>query len=433
MTRRETMNVGSRTLCRKTFSKCLLLVMLIVAFASLHADVVLDWNVIAVDTTMDNFSSPFNQARQLAIVQLAVFEAVNSITGNYKPYLGTIVAPAGASQTAAAAQAAHDVLVTYFPASQAQLDQQLAASLAGVPNGQAKTNGIATGQAAAAAMVSLRANDGSFPPRFYTPGPPVPGAYQATPSCPVINGVAMGAFHWQDVKPFGIPDAHAYLLPPPPALNSYAYTRAYNEVKEFGSDIRTTRTAAQSNVVMFYAATPPAIIFNQAARQASQERYQSPVENARALALVNMSVSDSMVTTFYNKYHYVFWRPETAIHAGSTDGNAKTVGNPFYVPFIGAPCFPSYPSNHGSAAGGGVEMLRRLYGEAGHLITITNPWLPGMAMQYTRFGQIINDISDPRVYGGIHFRTDQDAASDLGRAVGTTVFKNNLRPAHGKD
>jgi hypothetical protein len=104
----------------------------------------------------------------------------------------------------------------------------------------------------------------------------------------------------------------------------------------------------------------------QAARQASQERYQSPVENARALALVNMSVSDSFVATFYNKYYYKLWRPETAIHAGSTDGNAKTVGDPFYVPFIGAPCFPTYPSGHGSASGGGVEVLRRLYGDAGH-------------------------------------------------------------------
>jgi hypothetical protein len=408
--------------------------MLLLAFASAQADVVLDWNVIAVDTTMDNFSSPFNQARQLAIVQLAVFEAVNSITGTYKPYLGTIVAPAGASQTAAAAQAAHDVLVTYFPASQLTLDQQLSATLALVANGPSKTNGIATGQAAAAAMIGLRANDGSFPPKFYTPGPPSPGAYQATPSCPVINGVAMGAFfHWQDVTPFGIPGAHVYLLPPPPALNSYAYTRAYNEVREFGSDTSTLRTAERSNVAMFYAATPPAIIFNQAARQASQERYQSQVENARALALVNMSVSDSFVATFYNKYYYKFWRPETAIHAGSSDGNPKTVGDPFYVPFIGAPCFPSYPSGHGTASGGGVEVLRRLYGEAGHLITITNPWLPGMAMQYTRFGQIVNDISDARVYGGIHFRFDQDAAWTLGSAVGTAVFKNNLRPMNNKD
>jgi PAP2 superfamily len=428
------MDVGSPNLYRNTLSTCLLFVLLIVGPVSLQADVVLDWNVIAQDTSLANFASPCDQARQLAIVQLAVFEAVNSITRTYQPYLGTIVGRAGASQDAAAAQAAHDVLVSIFPASQAQLDQQLAASLAVVPNGQPKTAGIATGQAAAAGMLALRANDGSFPPKFYTPGPPVPGAYQATPGCPVIDGVAKGVFfHWQDVKPFGIPDAHAFLLPPPPALNTPRYSRAYNEVQEFGSELSTSRTVEQSNIATFYAATPPALIFNEAAQQASREGYRSLVENARALALVNMALNDSMVATFYNKYHYVFWRPETAIHAGDSDENAKTVGDPFFVPFIGAPCFPSYPSNHGSAAAGGAEVLRRLYGEAGHLITITNPWLPGMAMQYTRFGQISNDISDARVYGGIHFRTDQDAGSILGRAVGTTVYKNNLRPAHGKD
>lgn len=428
------MDVGTRNLCRSTLSTCLLFVMLMVGVVSLHADVVLDWNAIALDTSLANLQSPFNQARQLATVQVAVFEAVNSITKTYSPYLGSIVAPAGASQDAAVAQAAHDVLVSFFPGSQAQLDQQLAASLALVPNGQPKTDGIATGQAAAAAMVALRANDGSFPPKFYTPGPPVPGAYQATPSCPVIDGVPKGAFfHWQDVKPFGIPDAHAFLLPPPPGLNTPQYARAYNEVQEFGSDNSSSRTGEQSYVVMFYAATPPALIFNEAVQQASQERYHSLVENARALALVNMAVSDSMVATFYNKYHYVFWRPETAIHAGDSDGNANTVGDPLFLPFIGAPCFPSYPSNHGTAAGAGVEVLRRLYGEAGHLITITNPWLPGMAMQYTRFAKINDDISDARVYGGIHFRTDQDAGSDLGRAVATEVYKNNLRPAHGKE
>lgn len=429
------MDVGNRNLCRNSLSRwCLLFVMLTFGLVSVHADVVLDWNAIALDTSLANFTSPFDQARQLATVQLAVFEAVNSITKTYKPYLGTIVTHAGASQDAAAARAAHDVLVNFFPASQAQLDEQLAASLAVVPNGQSKTDGIATGQAAAAAMVALRTNDGSFPPKFYTPGPPVPGAYQATPSCPVFDGVAEGAFfHWQDVKPFGVPDAHAFLLPPPPALNSNAYTRAYNEVQEYGSDTSTSRTAEQSNVAMFYAATPPALVFNEAAQQASRERYSSPVENARALALVNMALNDSMVATFYNKYHFKFWRPETAIHAGDKDGNAKTIKDPFFVPFIGAPCFPSYPSNHGSAAGAGVEVLRRLYGMAGHLITITNPWLPGMAMQYARFQQISDDISDARVYGGIHFRTDQDAASVLGRAVGTEVYKNNLRPAHRKD
>ena len=127
------------------------------------------------------------------------------------------------------------------------------------------------------------------------------------------------------------------------------------------------------------------------------------------------------MTSFLNKYHYNFRRPETAIHAA---------GDLSWVPFIVTPCFPSYPSNHGSAGKGGAEVLRRLYGEAGHSITLTNPAVPSIVLQYTSFKQITDDISDARVYGGIHFRTDQEAGADLGRAVGTSVYKNNLRFVH---
>jgi len=143
-----------------------------------------------------------------------------------------------------------------------------------------------------------------------------------------------------------------------------------------------------------------------------------------------MAMSDSLVASFLNKYHYNYWRPETAIHAGDTDGKPNTTGDPSWAPFIVTPCFPSYPSNHGSAGNGAAEVLRRLYGEAGHSITLTNPAVPSIVLQYTSFKQITDDISDARVYGGIHFRSDQEAGADLGRAIGTAVYKNNLRPAH---
>ena len=146
------------------------------------------------------------------------------------------------------------------------------------------------------------------------------------------------------------------------------------------------------------------------------EQWRSLSENARALALVNMAISDSFVASFLNKYHYNFWRPETAIHAGDTDGNPKTDPDPGWVPFIATPCFPSYPSNHGSGSGGAAEVLRRLYGEGGHSITLTNPAMPDIVLQYTTFKQITDDISDARVYGGIHFRTDQVAGERLGQS-----------------
>jgi hypothetical protein len=398
------------------------------------ADVVLDWNVIAVNTAVADGQNPFAQARYAAIVQLAVFESVNAITGEYHPYLGTIVAPPDASPEAAAIQAAYRVLRTYFPVSASTLDAERANSLASIPDGQAKTDGIATGEAAALAMIALRANDGSSPAQFKIPGPLVPGEWQATPSCPIVNGVAVGiGFQWQNITPFGIPSVKDYLLDPPPVLTSHEYAKTYNEVMTVGSIDSTERPQDRANVSLFYAAASPTQVFNQAVQQVAQERWHSLTENARALALMNMATNDSLVAAFFNKYRYNFWRPETAIHAGGTDGNPKTDPDPSWAPFVTTPCFPSYPSNHGSAANSAAEILRHIYGEGGHFMTLSNPTVPDIVLQYTTLKQITDDISDARVYGGIHFRTDQVAGERLGNAIGKAVYKNNLRRMHDDD
>ena len=420
-----------------TKNRVLALCMLIATLfggAVAKADVVLDWNVIAVNTAVTNGQNPYAQARYAAIVQLAVFESVNAITGEYHPYLGTIVAPPGACPEAAAIEAAYRVLSTYFPNSASTLDAERAKSLASIPNSQAKTDGIATGDAAALAMIALRANDGSSPAQFKIPGPPVPGDWQATVSCPIVNGIAVGTgFQWQNVTPFGIRSAGDFLLDPPPALASRAYAKAYNEVMTVGSIDSTERPQDRANVALFYAASSPTQVFNQAIQQVAQERWHSLSENARALALMNMATNDSLVASFFNKYHYNFWRPETAIHAGDTDGNPKTDADPSFVPFVTTPCFPSYPSNHGSAANSAAEVLRRIYGEGGHFMTLSNPAVPDIVLQYTTFKQITDDISDARVYGGIHFRTDQVAGERLGSAIGKAVYTNNLRRMHDDD
>jgi hypothetical protein len=423
----KTMHGGAT---KRTFGLCVFMATLLLGSAVAKADVVLDWNEIAVNTAIANGQNPFAQARYATIVQLAVFEAVNSITRDYQPYLGSIVAPHGASVDAAAIQAAYRVLSTYFPASASTLGTARANSLVLIPDGQPKSDGIATGDAAAYAMIALRANDGSSPAQFKIPGPPVPGEWQATPSCPIVNGVAVGTlFQWQNVTPFGIPGVSEFLLDPPPALDSNEYAKAYNEVKAVGSASAnsTERPQDKANLALFFAATSPTLAFNQAARQVAQEKGRSLSENARAFALINMAINDGAIASFFNKYHYNFWRPETAIHAGGTDGNRKTEPDPNWVPFIVAPCFPGYPSNHGTLSNAGAEVMRRLYGEAGHAITLSNPAVPTIVLQYTSFKQITDDVSDARVYGGIHFRTDQDAGARLGRAVGKTIYKNNLR------
>ena len=397
-----------------------------------RADVVLDWNAIAVSTLVGQGVSPFAQARFMAITQLAVFEAVNAITGDYQPYLGTVAAPAGASADAAALAAAYHVLKSYFPMA-ANLDPAYAASLAAIPAGSAKSDGIATGQAAAAQLIALRLNDGASPPQFYLPASLDPGVWQLTPGCPPAGGVG---FQWQDITPFGVPSAagrdDAWIAPfapgAPPALTSERYAKDYNEVKRVGdanSDL-TDRPQDRADVARFYAVSSPSFVFNLAARQVAAAEGGSLSENARALALLNIASNDALVASFWAKYHYQIWRPETAIVDGDVDGNAKTDADSGFVPYIVTPCFPSYPSNHGSASNGAAEILRRIYGAGGHAITMANPAVPGLTFDYTSINQITDDISDARVYGGIHFRFDQDAGADLGRDIATYVYKHNL-------
>jgi hypothetical protein len=259
--------------------------------------------------------------------------------------------------------------------------------------------------------------------------------WQLTPSCPAAGGMY---YHWQNVTPFGVPSAPgsqawiAQFAPaPPPALTSVRYGRDYNEVKRVGnitSDL-TERPQDRADVARFYAAASPVFVFNLAARQVAAAEGGSLTDNARALALLNMATNDSLVVSFWTKYHYNFWRPETAIFNGSLDGNPRTDADPAFKPYVVTPCFPSYPSNHGSAGNGAAEVLRRIYGEGGHTITMASPAVPGLTFHYTRFRQITDDISDARVYGGIHFRFDQDAGADLGRDVGAFIYKHNLRRA----
>ena len=264
---------------QRTHALFFLLMLSLLIGSVARADVVLDWNTIAVNTAVANKQNPFAQARFAAIVQVAVFEAVNSITHDYQPYLGTINAPSGASAEAAAIEAAYKVLSTYFPASQPALSADRTNSLALIPDGQAKIDGIATGDAAALAMIALRAHDGSSPPQFKIPGPAVPGDWQATPSCSAAGGIA---FQWQYIAPFGIQSAGDFLLGPPPELTSEAYTKAYNEVMTVGSIDSMERPQDRANVALFFNADSPTQAMNQAARQVAEEQGRSLSENARA-------------------------------------------------------------------------------------------------------------------------------------------------------
>ena len=388
-------------------------------------DAVSDWNAI-MQTTVSG-QPPFPQARFAAITQLAVFEAVNAITGDYKPYLGTVPAAPGASAEAAAIAAAHRILVTYFPTAVATLDAARVSSLAMIPDGPAKTTGVATGEAAAQAMLAARTGDGSETAEFYLPSSTNAGEWQLTPSCPATGGVFL---HWRKVKPFGIESADQFRLDAPPALTSPRYTRDYNEVKQVGGGVSNTeRPSDRADVATYYAAVTPIGIFNPAARQLSAARGSTLSENARTLALLNMAISDGAVAVFDTKYHYNFWRPETAIRFIGDDGNSRTDPDSSYMPFILTPCFPSYPSAHGTLSGAAREVLERIFSDATESFTVSNAAVPGITLNYTKLRQITDDISDARVYGGIHYRFDQDEGAELGRKVGEYIFRNRLEPA----
>ena len=394
--------------------------------ASARADVVLDWNATMLATLAGQ--SPFASARYAAIMHLAVFEAVNAVTGDYEPYLDIIPAPAGASAEAAAAAAAHAVLLNYFPAKATALNAALTASLAVIPDGTAKDDGIAVGAAAAAAMIARRTGDGSAVPAFYLPSSSDPGQWQPTPSCPVAGGTN---YHWQHVTPFALPNVEGFRAEKPPLLTSGAYAKAYAEVKAVGANDSVARPQDRTDVARFYAGgLSPVGWANLAAEQIASGRTESLAENARAFALINMALSDAAVAVFEAKYYYTAWRPETAIHAGDEDENAKTVPDVAFVPLITAPCFPGYPSAHGTLSSAAAEVLQRLYGASGHDLTFSAASVPGVVLHYTDLKSIIADISDARVYGGIHFRFDQEGGERQGERIGQYVFKNLLRVVH---
>jgi hypothetical protein len=387
-----------------------------------HADTVTEWNAIMESAVTAAPSNPVIQTRWGAIVQLAVYEAVNSITGDYDPYLGTIDAPEGASLDAAVIMAAYDTLAGLRPTVVASLglDTVRDAGLAAIADGDAKEDGIAVGQAAAAAVLALRAADGSAAVAVYDEEPG-PGVYQPLP------GQTPALPAWGLVTPFALVDGSQFRLPPPPGLHTRKYADAYNEVKLLGSVNSAFRPLDRTNVAKLYNAASPVQIWNSAARQASAAQGLTLSQNARVFARLGMAMGDAAIACWDTKYHYDFWRPQAAIRGGDTDGNDLTERDPDWLPLIATPAHPSYASGHATVSGAAAAVLRRAFGKDGHAITISHSSLPSIVLNYTAWEQITDDIDDARIYGGIHFRFDQDFGAKQGHAVGVFVLENYLR------
>ena len=390
--------------------------------AAARADAVTDWTAVMEEATL-RVPDPTLPIRAAAIMQLAIFEAVNAIVGEYEPYLGSVSAPAGASPEAAAIAAAHRVLVNLLPYQAESLDAKRNASLAALPDGAAKSAGIAVGEASAVAMLAKRINDGMDGAVPYTPGAQ-PGQYRPTP--PDLTP-AFGA-HLGQVNTFAIDSAARFRVRPPPALRSARYTRDYDEVKRVGDIASRERPQDRSDVARFYEPDDIVPIYFSAARQVSLAQRKTLAENARIFALLGMALFDAMVACFDSKYFYDYWRPVTAIQQGHTDGNPDTDADAHWAPLVFTPPFPSYPSGHASFGGAARRVLEHMYGADGHAITLASPLVPDVVLHYTSWTQISDDINDARIYGGVHYRFDQEAGARQGRKVGRYVLRHWLRP-----
>jgi hypothetical protein len=404
-----------KTIRKKLRSSIVGLVLSLAPHAAI-ADAVTDWNAIMQSTVAG--SNVFFQTRNAAITQLAVFEAVNAIGGAYQPYLGTIVAPSGASAEAAAIAAAHRALSVLYPV--ASLDAQRAASLLNVPDGPAKQSGIAVGIAAANAMLALRGNDGSSTPAAYTPGTN-PGDWQPTPPANA-SAVLPG---WGLVQTFGINHGAQFRVSPPPLLGTGKYARDWDEVREVGRVNSSSRPSDRTDVANVYFVLTVVNLYSPIARHLSSVQGKTLSENARIFALLAMAGADALISSMESKFHYNFWRPVTAIRAGDLDGNAKTYSDPTWASLIATPPYPGYPSNHASLAGASLAVLQDVFGNSGHNITLSA--VGGVVLKYNVLATIADDIDDARVFGGIHFRFDQEAGSKLGREVGHHILQHELR------
>jgi hypothetical protein len=365
--------------------------------------------------------------RSYAMMHGAIFDAVNSIDGSYSAYMTEVPGTKNASLEAAAAQAAHDVLVALYPTRADIFAAELAASIEGIEPYRAQ-QGMAIGQTVAARMVLARANDGwtATPPAYSLPN--TPGNWQPTPPA---NSAATFT-HYPAVTPFGINSATQFTPAPPPAISSAAYAAALNEVKEIGSATSATRTADQTQAARLWANvnTPTNFLFvwNNVARTVAEARGISTVERARLFALTNISLHDALQTAFASKFQYGLWRPVTAIRRAEEDGNPDTVADPAWSSLIGTPPYPSYAGNMATIGTSQSTVLSMFFGRDDIQFSHTWEGAGGATRSYPGFAAMANEQERARVWGGIHFTFDNVAGQSIGRNVGTYVFQNLMRP-----
>ncbi len=357
-----------------------------------------------------------------AYVAIAVYDSVMAVDGGYRPFAIDVDAPDDASAEAAVAAAAHRILVHYMPAQAPTiLDPAYTASLATIPDSEAKTDGMATGEEVAALLIAQRADDGFRVAVTYTaPTPPIPGVWIPTALTPPI-GTYLGR-----MRPFSLDSADQFRPNGPPELSSKRWARDYNEVKEIGSSASTTRTPEQTLAARFWA-EPPVQQAHGAVRKFILDHDLDVVEAARFMAMISVTYADALIACFDAKYHYAFWRPITAIRAGDTDGNDSTMGDPTWSPLLPVtPNHPEYPSAHGCVTPAGGRVIARFLGT--NHIDFTVPSLTGLGdRHFDQVKDIDDDVGNARIWGGIHYRFSVEDGTVIGRKTADQVLAHHFK------
>ena len=437
--------MGKRTI--PTLSSALAIVMLTCpmsmgAWASPSENTVQQWNTIAENTVVGSGAFQAEGFIYMAYVSAAVYDAVVSIEGGYAPYGPVIPAAAGASADAAAVEAAYRTLIYYFPGQAATLDTFYAEALALIPDGSSKTAGLDVGLVAATNIISLRAGDGRLTPIGVTsPFPtlaPGAGVWRRTPAA-----FAAPQTPWVgDVRPFILQSADQFLPDPPPSLQSTEWTEAFSQIKSYGEATSNARTPEQTAIARFWSANVVRQ-YNRLAREVAEERGLGLLQTARLVAMVNTVGADALISCLFAKYHYLFWRPVTAIDPtavtadgfgpvpGYDDGNLATLEQIGWRPLLATPNHPEYPAAHGAITSAMAEVFTTFLGTQRinvHIHGFDAAGPTGNLSAVSHFemaNDLRNEIIYARLWAGLHYHFSSVAGVVLGR----NVAKHDLRQA----